>query len=740
MSRCARAVAVLLLWAAAPAESAESLSDDGLSVVPRPVATRRSAGYFTFDERTEIVANYGTSRRTAYQFGEVLRGRYGLDLSVVGAATPGRRSVVFGLNASHEMPAEGYRIAIDDQTVRVTGDEAGLYYGLQTLAQLLPREPRRWPTLPAVVVTDYPRFAYRGLLIDVARHFFSVSSIEKYIDLAAQYKLNAFVWHLTDDDAWRIEIRRHPRLTSAAGRAAQPPGSHYTQAQIRQVVAYARARHMVVIPVIEMPGHAGAALAAYPALACDPAAHQNVYCPREATFRFLDDVLGEVSRLFPWPYVHIGGDEVSKDAWRRSPEAQAIMRRHHLKDEDELQSYFVRRVSRILASRGRRTIGWDEILEGGLAPGAIVTSWRGERGGIEAVERGHLAIMAPTDHCYFDYGQGDPDREPANIGGFVPLEKVYGYQPIPAEIAGRNAKLVYGIQANVWTEYIATPEYIEYMLFPRLLAFSEVAWSPEAGRSFGEFRRRLPIQLSRLDAQHVNYRIPEPDGLHDVYTISDEQAVVDLRASIAGGHIEYTLDGSDPSDSAPRYESPIPIPLPLGRSTRLNLVVVAPGGRRSVVYGATFLRRAPVESQSHEPAQHGLMYSLFEGEFSTVRSLGRQAPVGSGIARSIDIGQFRHDVNFGVVFEGYVTVPADGFYRFAVASDDGAVLRIDGEAVVDNDGEHASRERIGHIPLRQGFHRMRLDYFQRLGQATLEVRWANETTELQALEGSVLFH
>jgi hexosaminidase len=739
MNRCRLVVQILLLQAAATCASAQEFAGAGLNIVPQPVSVRDLKGQFRLDERTRIVATGVAARRVADQFNELILDQHGMRLPVAGARTPGHSSILFSRGTRGDLPPEGYHIAIDAKGIRVTGQGAGLYYGMQTLAQLLPQERGRALVLPAVAITDYPRFGYRGLLIDVGRHFFPVSSIKKYLDLAAQYKINTFHWHLTDDEGWRIEIRRYPKLTApASGQVESSPG-YYTQAQVREVVAYAQARYITVIPEIEMPGHAGAALAAYPELACTPGADENVYCPRETTFKFLQQVLGEVIALFPGPYVHIGGDEVSKEGWRRSAEAQAIMKRHGLKNEEGLQSYFVSRMVRFLASRGKQAIGWDEILEGGLAPGAIVMSWRGESGGIEAVKEGHLAIMAPSEYCYFDYGQGDARREPANIGGFTPLDKAYGYEPIPRQLVNHGGKSILGIQANVWTEFIATPDYLEYMLFPRLLAFAEVAWSPQAGRGYENFRSRLPFQLARLDAQHVNYRIPEPEGLHDLYTTSDEQTIIELRVD-PGSLIRYTLDGSEPGEASPRYGSPIRVPLPLGQSTRLNLVVVAPGGRRSVVYGATFLRRAPLEAKPYDAAQPGLKYAVFEGRFNTVQDVSQGAPSQSGYTHSLDLAQFGRSLNYGIHFEGYLKVPLDAFYRFAVDSDDGAVLRIDDEVVVDNDGEHASRELIGRIPLQQGFHKLQLSYFQAQGGATLRVGWAGAQDVLQPLEGSALFH
>jgi hexosaminidase len=613
---------------------------------------------------------------------------------------------------------------------------------MQTLTQLLPAQGQPAMELPSLEITDYPRFGYRGLLLDVGRHYFPVPYLKKLLDLAAQYKLNRFHWHLTDNEGWRLQIRKYPRLTDIRPAAADhgtAASGYYTQEEVRDIVAYARARYITVIPEIEMPGHSGAAVAAYPFLACTHG-DADVLCPTEETFRFLRNVLREVTALFPGPYIHIGGDEVDKAGWRNSPEAQAVMKRRGLEDEDRLQSYFVKRIGRFLASRGKRMIGWDEILEGGLAENAIVMSWRGESGGIEAARAGHSVIMSPTDYCYFDYGQGDPGREPANIGGFVPLSKVYGYEPIPKALPDERRQYLLGAQANVWTEYISTPEYLEYMLFPRLLAFSEALWSPASGRDYEGFRHRLPYQLDRLDRRQVRYRLPEPDGLHDLYTTTDDQAVIDLHTVVPASLIYYTLDGSEPSEASSLYQAPLKIDLHTNQKVILNLIVVVPGARSSVVYGATFLRRPLLEAIADASRRPGLAYSLVDGKFASARAFGQSAPASVGVTDSLELQQFNRSSDYGIRFEGFLNAPADGYYQFALESDDGSVLQIDDELVIDNDGNHASRLLTGHIPLRHGLHRFSLNYFQAEGGATLRLSWAADGAELLPLAGPSLFH
>jgi hexosaminidase len=730
-----RAVWILFLLPVAVPVRAEHAAFASVSIVPRPVALKPSAGTFVLNGQTRILAMDRESRKTAGLFNEFLLKRNGLHLRITADRPKRENYISFSQVGGRSLPGEGYRMVIGAKSIRVIGQPAGLFYGMQTLTQLLPSgQPAI--ELPDLDITDHPRFGYRGVLLDVGRHFFSVTYLKKLLDLAAQYKINRFHWHLTDDEGWRIEIKKYPRLT--ADHTAD--GEYYTQEQVKDIVAYAQARFITVVPEIEMPGHSGAAVRAYPQLACTPSAHANVLCPTEETFTFLQNVLSEVAVLFPGRYLHIGGDEVQKDSWRQSAEAQAIMKREGLKDEDELQSYFVRRMERFLTAKGKLTIGWDEILEGGLAPNAIVMSWRGEGGGIEAARQRHKVIMSPSDYCYFDYNQGDPKREPASIGGFIPLEKAYGYDPIPKEMKGNEREYILGAQANVWTEYIATPDYLEYMLFPRLLAFSEAVWSPIEGKDYGDFQRRLPYQFDRLEKQDVHFRIPEPEGLKDFYTTTDDHAAVELSSRVPAARIYYTLDGSQPTDSSTRYQSPLQIPLQLDQKSVLNLVVVAPGGRRSVVYGATFVRRSYRDAIHVDAKQPGLTFALYDGKFTSAQSIEQGAPAARGIASSFDLPQFGRAVDYGISFEGFLTVQSDDFYRFAVESDDGSVLEVDDEVVVDNDGNHPSRVVTGHIPLRQGVHKLKLKYFQSQGGATLRVSWAGSGGELQPLVGSALYH
>ena len=436
--------------------------------------------------------------------------------------------------------AESYRLSVTTEGITLNAsDHAGLFYGLQTLSQLMPPDAVTTADvssfgLPVLEIDDAPRFTYRGVHLDVARHFFPPEFIKHYIDLLALYKINRFHWHLTEDQGWRIEIDQYPKLTEVAAFREQTHMGHgldefqgdgvryggfYTKEEIREIVAYAHARNIMIIPEIEMPGHATAALAAYPKLGCTEGPFEvamtwgifeDIYCPYEETFEFLENVLLEVIELFPGDYIHIGGDEAPKARWEESEYVQDLMVREGFNDVEQVQGYFIRRIDKFLNEHGKRLIGWDEIIEGGLPPNATVMSWRGTIGGIEASRRGHDVVMTPYSHLYLDYYQSaDQENEPFAIGGFLPLDTVYSYEPVPSQLRERDKNRIIGAQANVWTEYMKTGEHVEYMLLPRMLALAEVVWSPAETKDFRSFLKRIEWHLDRFDALGVNYREPD---------------------------------------------------------------------------------------------------------------------------------------------------------------------------------------------------------------------------------------
>ncbi len=500
-------------------------------LIPRPAELTPGQGYFALTSAISIVIPNKEMKPEGAYLRDALAALLPEAPMLLPQTTIEGPAIALGLLSDASLPAEGYKLLVTPERIDIMGaDRAGVMHGVRTLIQLLPPKGEE-PAVPCLSIVDQPRFTWRGMHLDACRHFWSVEFTKKYIDLLASYKMNRFHWHLTDDQGWRIEIKKHPQLTQVgAWRSGSqvgpysrreydsiPYGGFYTQDQVRDVVAYAAARHVTVVPEIEMPGHAMAALAAYPHLGCTGGPYavekgwgvfEDVFCAgNDSVFAVLQDVLTEVMELFPGEYIHIGGDECPKERWKTCSKCQARMKSEGLKDEHELQSYFIRRIERYVNSKGRKIIGWDEILEGGLAPNAAVMSWRGTEGGVAAAKSKHFAVMSPGSHCYFDHYQGDPANEPLAIGGHTTVQKVYSYEPIPTELKLEQHKYILGAQGNVWTEYILTPEQVEYMAVPRMLALAEVLWTPKAKRDEKDFIRRLENEFPKLAAKGVNASI-----------------------------------------------------------------------------------------------------------------------------------------------------------------------------------------------------------------------------------------
>jgi hexosaminidase len=507
-------------------------------VLPQPAKVVRGRGTWALSARTVIVAN-GDAAGVARTLAAALAPALGRTLAVQARIPPAGQAILLAIDPAlrSALGAEGYTLSVTRDGVAIRAAEpAGLFYGTVTLRQLLPPDifsatpvERTW-FVRVVDIEDQPRFAWRGLMLDSARHFIPKAEVLRFVDLLALHKLNVLHWHLTDDQGWRLEIKKYPKLTEVgawrketragherdgAGFDGVPHGGFYTQDDVREVVAYARERFVTVVPEIEMPGHAQAAVAAYPELgvldtpvevSTKWGINPYLFNAKDATIRFLQDVLTEVLALFPSTFIHVGGDEAIKDQWKASAAIQARITELGLADEHELQSWFIRQMDSFLASRGRRLIGWDEILEGGLAPGATVMSWRGVQGGITAARAGHDVVMTPTTHLYFDYYQTNDPGETLAIGGYLPIDKVYAFEPVPPELTVEEARRVLGAQANIWTEYIKTPERLQYQAFPRAAALAEVVWTPAAQRDFTRFRARLAIHEGRLRALGVSFR------------------------------------------------------------------------------------------------------------------------------------------------------------------------------------------------------------------------------------------
>lgn len=559
-----------------------------ISIIPSPVNVVPGDGFFILDSSIGILCTDTILQSEYAYFAERLNTEYGIKSQQITKNTGSGSPSVIRISIDENLKnTEGYSLDVAKDYINLRGaDAAGVFYGIQTIFQLLPVEGSLL-RLPVVTVEDYPRFPWRGLHLDVSRHFFSSDYIKRYLDLMARHKLNTCHLHLTDDQGWRVEIKNYPLLVQTGAwrvdrenqmwweRDSAMPGEkasyggYYSQEQIKDMVAYARRLHINIVPEIEMPAHAVAALAAYPEFSCTgkkvavkpggywPATH--IYCAgNDKTFGFLEDVLLEVMELFPSPYIHIGGDEATKDAWTKCPKCLKRMSSEKLASVEELQSYFIRRIEKFINAHGRQLIGWDEILEGGLAPEAAVMSWRGTGGGIEAARQKHYVVMTPSSHMYLDYYQNHIGEPPA-IWGYLPLDTVYSYEPVPAVLDESEAKYIMGVQGNVWTEFIASEEYVEYMAYPRACALAEVAWSPKEKRNYSDFMSRMSDHYARMDKWGIRYRQPDIEGLpNDTLQVrSGYQSL--LVTPRSGWEIRYTLDGSEPSIDSRLYRKPITI-------------------------------------------------------------------------------------------------------------------------------------------------------------------------------------
>ncbi|MBK6932070.1 MAG: family 20 glycosylhydrolase [Saprospirales bacterium] len=652
----------------------QSQVTSSITVIPQPARVVGKPGQFELKPDTRIYFPEGQADwelATRY-FMAVAQASTGFQLSAQPiknpVSQPRDNGIYFLLDPAIEQ-AEGYQMEVTTGYITVRASTAaGAFYGVQSLRQMFPVEFNS-PTpvtgvawvIAACSMTDYPRFGYRGLHLDVGRHFFPVEFIKRYVDLLAQHKYNRFHWHLTEDQGWRIEIKKYPKLQSVAacrketlvGHASGEPKrfdgkaycGYYTQEEVKEIVEYARQRFVTIVPEIEMPGHSQAALAAYPELGCTGGPYETastwgifpeVYCAgNEQTFAFLSDVLDEVCALFPGEYVHVGGDECPKDRWKTCEKCQNRMRSEGLPDEHALQSYFIRRAGQILAKHGKKLIGWDEILEGGLAPTATVMSWRGAEGGIAAAKAGHDAIMTPGSHCYFDYYQSNPANEPLAIGGLLTLERVYSYEPIPTELPEAEARHILGAQGNVWTEYMDTPEHVEYMTYPRACALSEVLWTPAEKKNWDDFARRLRAHFSRMERLGVQFA-------RSYYDIKSgfSGGYLSLSVSDRSAQIKYTRDGSEPKLNSGGFYSPVP----LQESTTIKAVAVKDGKFLGKVLTVRYLVHKALGKSytlSKQPGQYtgGERYALTNGTTGVLQTwLNWVGLAGSDIDPVIDFG------------------------------------------------------------------------------------------------------
>lgn len=569
--------------------------NQSFSIIPQPASIKALHGHFTLSGETIIYFDKGSTelKKIAEMLASEIKSKTSFSLKVSEVkGSISKNSILFTLkNANDSLKTEGYSLHVSQNFITLRAKMGnGIFYGLQTLLQLLPvdRNVLSKPILniPSVEIVDKPRFEWRGLMLDAGRYFYSMDFLKKYIDYLAMHKMNIFHWHLTEDHGWRLEIKKYPRLTEvAAWRESNqfdrtqldmtPKGGYYTQEQAKELVSFAASRYVQIVPEIEMPGHSFSALVAYPELSCTGGPfkmlstwgiQKDIYCAgNEKTFEFLENVLSEVVSIFPSAVIHIGGDEAPKDRWKSCEKCQRRIKEEHLKNEHELQSYFIKRIEKFLLTKNKTIIGWDEILEGGLAPNASVMSWRGTKGGIEAAKQFHNVIMSPSNYYYLDYYQGQPYLEPiAFNSGVVSLEKVYSFEPYSTELTSSEQQYIKGVQGNMWSEYTQSPEKVEYMTYPRAAAIAETGWSPANGKSWEDFKRRMENQYMRYELAGINYSKSAYNIVQEnIIDSSSKTATIYLSTNSFNPEIHYTTDGNEPTMSSPVYKAPFSVKIPV---------------------------------------------------------------------------------------------------------------------------------------------------------------------------------
>lgn len=719
--------------------------NQGINIIPVPLELTQNEGSFTLTAATVIAVNNPELAGSAAYLASKLKSSTGYDVATVDGV-PATNYVSIELSNALQIGDEGYTLHSSAEGVKIVArTDAGAFYGVQTLLQLFPAEiesPQRidyiaW-TVPSVAIKDEPRFAYRGVMLDVVRHFLDVDFLKKQLDVLAMYKINRFHWHLTDDQGWRIEIKKYPKLTNASNAGAsrtEGDGStygpfFYTQEQIKEVVAYATERHIDVIPEIELPGHALGAMSAYPEYSCTGGpftpriiwgVEDEVFCVgKEETFQFLTDVLDEVAPLFPSQYIHIGGDECPKGRWAKCPLCQARAKELDLKEktdaqgvkhsiEEQLQSYAIIRVQKHVTSLGKQIIGWDEILEGGLAPGAVVQSWRGIEGGIAAANMGHEVIMSPSpEGMYIDQYQGAVEVEPVTIGGRSTLEKVYNYEPIPAELDSTKHHFILGAQGNLWAEYMVDDNGREYMMYPRILALAEATWSQPTVKDYDKFATRINNAYVRLDFHNINYHIPLPEGVltQNVVFVGDSTALefTNTRAY----PMVYTVDGSEPTAKSMLYTTPVVVS---GEGV-IKIATLLQSGKLSNVRSIPFEKQAlaPAVALADTAKKAEITARLASGLFISKDQYANAKFGADTLVSSMD-KSFTFDMNKPslAVYEGYVELPEDGVYTLTTDMDE---LYIDGVQVIDNNSPKMTRHNMTKVlkALAAGNHSYKLVY------------------------------
>ncbi|MBB2147243.1 family 20 glycosylhydrolase [Pedobacter sp. LMG 31464] len=737
------------------------------SIIPQPVKLTPAKGSFVWSAATKVtVVGEVTDFAPAVEELNAITKKLGPSKS-----TPNKVVLKLDLGISAK---EGYRLSIQPTTIVITASSVqGAFWAISSLKQLMgtklfqrPQVLRKTVTksinVPCVVIEDQPRFAWRGIHLDVSRHFFDLAYLHKMIDRMAYYKFNKFHLHLTDDQGWRIEIKKYPELTakgawremngqdsSCIAQAKTNPdfaipekhfkvidgkrmyGGFYTQQEMKELIRYALNKGIEIIPEIDMPGHMMAATNLMPWLTSHGKGGQakdfsEPLCPcKETTFEFAENVFTEIAELFPSKYIHLGADEVEKSSWKNVPECEALMKKEGLKSVDELQSYFVRRMEKFFTSKGKKLIGWDEILDGGVSPTATMMFWRSwvPTAPKHAAEKGNDVIMTPGEFSYFDAQQDGSS-----------LQKVYSFDPYNYNLTTEEKKYILGVQANIWTEYIPSERRLEYMVFPRMLAMAEVAWY-KGGVNWSEFDQRVEKQYSVLDAMNINYRLPDLTGF-TAQSVFVDKGLLHIDKPQAGLTMRYTTDGTFPTLSSKIFSGDLAITKPV----QVKVAGFRPNGNRGDIFTINYEQQGYLKPAALTSPQKGLQFFYYPQFYKTVNAIDQKDLAKEAVTNAIEIPVAKLAGSFATRHQGYFYAAETGIYSFALRSDDGSVLKLGGKVLIDNDGLHAAKELSAQIALAKGYHPFELLFIEGGGGYTLKLQYKSPNGKLQDVDGSVLFH
>jgi hexosaminidase len=724
------------------------------NIIPYPTSLTRGQGNFTITPATTIIdADGGLFKNEATRLNEFFTNSFGIPLKLSNTAKDHAIQLKYDAGVSAD---EGYHLTITTHQIIIAArTPAGMFMAVQTIRQLLPvnveylnTKTVKSLTLPALTVNDEPAYEWRGMHLDVSRHFFSIAYLKKFINIMALYKMNKLHLHLTDDQGWRIEIKKYPKLTEEGAwrtfnnqdsvcmkKAVDNPdfnideqhiihkngktlyGGFYTQAEMKALVAYAAERHIDIIPEIDMPGHMMAAINAYPFLTCNGenkwgALFTKPICPcNESTFEFAENVFTEIMDIFPSKYIHIGGDEVDRSDWAKSDACKELMKREGIKDLPALQSYFINRMEKFFNSKGRKLIGWDEIIEGGISPTAMVMYWRGwvPDASLKAVKNGNKVIMTPGSPLYFDY---QPDQNS--------IYNIYHFNPVPKGLTAEEAKLIIGAQANIWTEYIPSENRADYMFMPRMTALAELLWTNNVN-DYNGYTTRLTDQFKRLDVLKVHYRLPDLPGMitQNVFTDQDTLSIVKPMPDM---QIRYTTDGTLPSKNSQELTGKLII----NKSERIRLAAFTSIGGKGDVYDLNYQQQSLSPAVEVDNTRSGLICSYYKAFFKETKFISQATADSTFISDVIAVPQSVKAPSFAIVFSGYINVPSDGVYSFYLTCDDGGVLKIADRETVNNDGLHSAIEKNGQIALKKGLQKFKLDFIEGGGGYTLKLKYSKD--------------